>query len=82
MADQDITTSIDDLVKYLTAHGETESSELAKALGVSENIIGKWTDVLEKAKVVKMQLQGRQDVHRPCHSTRRAELSSPRRPSK
>lgn len=54
MADQDITTSIDDLVKYLTAHGETESSELAKALGVSENIIGKWTDVLEKAKVVKI----------------------------
>lgn len=54
MADQNITTSIDDLVKYLSEHGETESSDLAKALGVNESIIETWADVLEKAKITKV----------------------------
>src|SRR5271157_562499 len=54
MADQNITTSIDDLVKYLSEHGEAESSELAKALGVNESIIETWADVLEKAKITKV----------------------------
>jgi chromosome segregation ATPase len=54
MAGQNITTSIDDLVKYLNEHGETESSDLAKALKVNESIIETWADVLEKAKITKI----------------------------
>lgn len=54
MADQPITTSIDDLVKYLKEHGETDSSALASALNVGENIIETWADVLEKAQIVKV----------------------------
>lgn len=54
MAGQNITTSIDDLVKYLNEHGETESSDLAKALNVNESIIETWADVLEKAKITKI----------------------------
>ena len=54
MADQPITTSIDDLVKYVHEHGETDSNTLAAALNVGEAIIEKWTDVLEKAQIVKV----------------------------
>jgi chromosome segregation ATPase len=54
MADQPITTSIDDLVKYLNEHGESDSSTLAAALKVNENIIETWADVLEKAQIVKV----------------------------
>jgi chromosome segregation ATPase len=54
MADQNITTSIDDLMTYLSEHGETESTELSKALGVNESIIETWADVLEKAKITKV----------------------------
>jgi len=54
MAGQNITTSIDSLMKYLGEHGETESGELAKALDVSESIIETWADVLEKAKITKI----------------------------
>ncbi len=54
MADQPITTSIDDLVKYVHEHGETDSSALAVALSVGEAIIEKWADVLEKAQIVKV----------------------------
>lgn len=54
MADQPITTSIDDLVKYLNEHGETDSSTLAAALKVSEGMIETWADVLEKAQIVKV----------------------------
>ncbi len=54
MADQPITTSIDDLVKYLGEHGETESSVLAGALKVSDEIVATWADVLEKAQIVKI----------------------------
>ncbi len=54
MAGQNITTSIDALMKYLSEHGETESGELAKALNVNESIIETWADVLEKAKITKI----------------------------
>jgi chromosome segregation ATPase len=54
MADQPITTSIDDMVRYLNEHGETDSSTLAAALKVSEGIIETWADVLEKAQIVKV----------------------------
>lgn len=54
MAGQNITTSIDSLMTYLSEHGETESSDLAKALGVNEGIIETWADVLEKAKITKI----------------------------
>ncbi|MGC8676454.1 MAG: hypothetical protein ACP5T3_02985 [Candidatus Micrarchaeia archaeon] len=58
MADQEapggqaITTSIDDLVKYLGDHGETDSLTLAKDLGVPETIVETWANVLEKANIV------------------------------
>jgi hypothetical protein len=52
--DQSVTTSIDDLVKYLNEHGETESSELANTLGVGEGLIEAWANALEKAKIVKI----------------------------
>jgi len=54
MAGPNITTSIDSLMTYLSEHGETESSELARALGVNEGIIETWADVLEKAKITKI----------------------------
>ncbi len=54
MADQPITTSIDDLVRYLNEHGETDSTTLAAALKVSEGIIETWADVLEKAQIVRV----------------------------
>ncbi|MCL5239004.1 MAG: hypothetical protein M1286_00825 [Candidatus Marsarchaeota archaeon] len=54
MADQPLTTSIDDLVKYVNEHGETDSTTLASALKVGENIIETWADVLEKAQIVKI----------------------------
>ncbi len=52
--EQSITTSIDDLVKYLNEHGETESSALAGTLGVSEAVIEAWAGALEKAKMTKV----------------------------
>ncbi len=52
--EQPITTSIDDLVKYLNEHGETDSTTLSGSLRVSERIIETWSDVLEKAKIVKI----------------------------
>ncbi|MGA3020729.1 MAG: hypothetical protein ABSD68_02155 [Candidatus Micrarchaeales archaeon] len=54
MEDQPITTCIDDLVKYLNEHGESDANTLANALNVSESIIGTWSDVLEKAHIVKV----------------------------
>ncbi len=54
MAEQPITTSIDDLVKYVHEHGETDSSALAIALNVGEPIVEKWADVLEKAQIIKI----------------------------
>ncbi len=54
MSEQPITTSIDDLVKYLNEHGETESSVLASELKVGENIINTWAEVLEKAQITKI----------------------------
>jgi DNA repair exonuclease SbcCD ATPase subunit len=54
MADQPITTSIDDLVKYLNEHGETDSAALSGALKVNESIIETWADVLEKAQIVRI----------------------------
>jgi hypothetical protein len=54
MVDQSVTTTIDDLVKYLKEHGETESSKLASELKVSEGIIEIWADALEKAGITKI----------------------------
>lgn len=54
MADQPITTSIDDLVKYLNEHGETDSAALSGALKVNESIIETWADVLDKAQIVRI----------------------------
>jgi chromosome segregation ATPase len=54
MEDRPITTSIDDLVKYLNEHGESDANTLANALNVGENIISTWADVLEKARLVKI----------------------------
>jgi DeoR/GlpR family transcriptional regulator of sugar metabolism len=49
-----ITTCIDDLIKYLNEHGETDSRTLANALKVSEEMINAWVDVLEEAHAVKI----------------------------
>ncbi|MFP3289564.1 MAG: hypothetical protein RXO35_04030 [Candidatus Micrarchaeota archaeon] len=54
MADEITKTSIDALVEYLKAHGETEASVLAKALGVSETLIEEWSNILEKSNIVKI----------------------------
>ena len=54
MADQEIKTSIDTLVSYITEHGETNVSAVAGALGVSENVILGWANVLEKAGVIRI----------------------------
>ncbi|MDE1824831.1 MAG: hypothetical protein KGH61_02320 [Candidatus Micrarchaeota archaeon] len=55
MAGPDLTTTgIDALVDYLKAHGETEESKLATELKVSEKVIEEWSEVLEKAKMVKI----------------------------
>ncbi|MGC8671417.1 MAG: hypothetical protein ACP5TJ_00805 [Candidatus Micrarchaeia archaeon] len=51
---QAVTTSIDDLVNYLSQHGETDSVTLARNLNVPENIIETWAGVLEKANIVSI----------------------------
>ncbi len=51
---QAVTTSIDDLVNYLSQHGETDSVTLARSLNVPENIIETWAGVLEKANLVSI----------------------------
>ena len=54
MSEEITKTSIDALVEYLKAHGETEASILAKALGVSETLIEEWSNILEKSSIVKI----------------------------
>ncbi len=54
MPEQPVTTSIDELVRYLKEHGETDSVTLAVALKVSPNIIEDWSNILEKANLVKI----------------------------
>ncbi len=54
MAEPVTTTSIDALVEYLKNHGETDSTTLAHALGVSDALIGEWANVLEKSNIVKI----------------------------
>ncbi|MGA3020708.1 MAG: hypothetical protein ABSD68_02045 [Candidatus Micrarchaeales archaeon] len=49
-----ITTCIDDLIKYLNEHGETDSKSLASALNVSEEMINAWADALEEAHAIKI----------------------------
>jgi len=49
-----ITTGIDALVDYLKAHGESDSSALASAMGVSETVIEEWAGILEKAGIVQI----------------------------
>ncbi|MEM3781447.1 MAG: hypothetical protein QXT43_00590 [Candidatus Micrarchaeaceae archaeon] len=51
-AGQPVTTSIDDLVKYLGEHGETDSIKLSRDLNVTEPIIETWANVLEKSNIV------------------------------
>jgi hypothetical protein len=40
------------MVDYLHEKGETDSYLLASMLEVDMNIIGKWTDALEKAQMI------------------------------
>ncbi|MEM3839154.1 MAG: hypothetical protein QXF01_01070 [Candidatus Micrarchaeaceae archaeon] len=54
MADVPVTTSIDSLVKYLQEHGESDTTSLSHVLNVSENTIVDWTNILEKAGIVKI----------------------------
>jgi hypothetical protein len=49
-----MTTRIDDLIKYLNEHGETDSKSLASALNVSEEMVNAWVYVLEEAHAVKI----------------------------
>lgn len=52
MSDGSIVTGIDNLLKYLKEHGETDSITLAASLNVSEKTIEDWSNVLEKAKMI------------------------------
>ena len=54
MADQEIKTSIDALVAYLNEHGESNSTAVASTLGVSENVVLGWANVLEKARLIRI----------------------------
>jgi chromosome segregation ATPase len=54
MADQSVTTSIDTLVSYINEKGETDSFTIAHKLGVSEETIRAWVDILEKAGMIKI----------------------------
>ncbi len=54
MADQEIKTSIDGLVTYLNQHGETNITTVASALGVGEATIIEWSNILEKANMIKI----------------------------
>ncbi len=54
MADQPVTTSIDTLIKYLNESGEMDSYTLAHKLGVSEETLKGWSDILEKAGMIKV----------------------------
>ncbi len=54
MAEQEIKTSIDALMAYLNEHGESNSTVVSSALGVSENVVLGWANVLEKAKLIKI----------------------------
>ncbi len=54
MAEDVTKTSIDTLVEYLKEHGETDSSTLAKTLGVSETLIEEWSNILERSNIVKI----------------------------
>lgn len=54
MADQPVTTSIDTLIKYINEAGEMDSFTLAHKLGVSEETVKGWGDILEKAGMIKI----------------------------
>jgi chromosome segregation ATPase len=54
MADQSVTTSIDTLLSYINEKGETDSFTIAHKLGVSEETMRAWVDVLEKAGMIKV----------------------------
>ncbi len=54
MADGQITTSIDELLKYITEHGDTESTVLIAALGISQKTLEEWAEILEKANLLKI----------------------------
>jgi chromosome segregation ATPase len=54
MAEDVTKTSIDTLVEYLKEHGETDTSTLAKTLGVSETLIEEWSNILERSNIVKI----------------------------
>ena len=54
MADQSVTTSIDTLVSYINEKGETDSFTIAHKLGVNEDTIRAWVDILERAGMIKV----------------------------
>ncbi len=47
-------TGIDALLKYVNEHGETDVFNLSKAFGVDVSIIEQWANILENAKMVKV----------------------------
>ncbi len=52
MANEDVVTGIDGLLKYLAEKGETDIGTLSSAMGVSETTVHDWAAVLEKAQLV------------------------------
>ena len=53
----ELTTGVDDLLKYLREHGETEMQRLAASFGVGVPVIEQWVGALEAAKVVKVNIR-------------------------
>jgi chromosome segregation ATPase len=54
MVDQNIQTTIDALVTYVNEHGESNIVTVANALGVGEQTIVEWSNILEKANILKI----------------------------
>ncbi|MDE1860436.1 MAG: hypothetical protein KGH72_01835 [Candidatus Micrarchaeota archaeon] len=54
MAEAEIKTTIDALVSYVNEHGETNVTSVSAALGVGEQTIVEWANILEKANILKI----------------------------
>lgn len=55
---EEITTSIDDVLSYVTAHGKAETETIAFALHIDISIVERCARVLEEAKLVKIIKKG------------------------
>lgn len=58
MADQEIKTTIDALVSYISEHGESNVATVAAALGIGEQTIVEWANILEKANIITVSYKG------------------------